>query len=103
MKLKWFSNIFQLDFLILTKILPIISLQFKCLSAPLQLDDIDYGTWLDRDGEKQNYFDGFLPGIHKCGCATEGTCSSPTETCNSDSKEPIVQEDKGFNHINKFI
>ena len=33
-------------------------IQFDCILAPLSDDGKNYGTWLDREGEKQIYFYG---------------------------------------------
>ena len=59
-------------------------------------DLIDYGHWLDRDGDPHNYFDGNTPGVHTCSCGAIGNCSSTIETCNCDSNDPFVQKDDGM-------
>lgn len=51
---------------------------------------IDYGHWIDRDGDPQVYFDGKLPGIHACACGKNQSCFDPIKTCN-----PVIQQDQG--------
>ena len=75
-----------------------IYFQFQCVSAPLSDDDIDYGHWIDRNGDPQVYFDGKLPGIHTCACGKNQSCFDPIKTCNCDSNNPVIEQDQGKNY-----
>ncbi len=69
--------------------------QFECFLAPLTDDGADFGHWLDRNGNPENYFNGNTPGVHTCSCGTFGNCTDQTQTCNCDAKDPVVEKDDG--------
>ena len=60
----------------------------------------NFGTWQDRDGESQEYFDGSNYGLQVCGCKATSSCrQSPVEVgCNNDAVPQIDewQHDTGL-------
>ena len=76
------------------------------MMAPLNDDGVNYGTWINRNGEKEIYFDGATSGVHVCACHTIDTnssCIDPTNKCNCDSQYPLELADEGkhnyFRHL----
>ncbi len=70
-------------------------IEFDCILAPLSDDGIDYGTWLDRNGDKQVYFDGAYYGEHRCACYEDSSCVDPQDTCNCDANDFAPYDDSG--------
>ncbi len=63
--------------------------------APLNDDGVNYGTWINRDGGKEVYFDGNTSGVHTCTCHTNGSCIDPDNKCNCDSQYLLDLTDEG--------
>ncbi len=71
------------------------SIKFGCDLAPLEDDDVDYGTWINRNGEKEIYFVGSNSGTHMCSCALTNTCADPAYNCNCDAQFHDMFHDLG--------
>ena len=71
-------------------------IDFDCLHAPIS----DFGSWIDRNGERQTYFTGSNFGEKICGCSENSTCKySPKEAlCNCDHGTHTEEwlEDSGY-------
>ncbi|CAH8431817.1 unnamed protein product [Schistosoma intercalatum] len=70
------------------------SLTYQCWNAKLlQLpagggttyENRAWGWWVSQDGRPQFYWGGGVPGLQKCACGVEGTCTGDSLTCNCDS------------------
>ena len=66
----------------------------ECQSAPLELESITYGSWLNRNEVKRSYFHnrtdaGFE---HMCQCGLNQSCLAKTKKCNCDDKAPIWEQ-----------
>merc|ERR1712098_60111 len=73
---------------------------FQCKMAPLKNPafKFNYGWWVDRNEEKQFYFDGSDADKHVCGCYKENSCpmSSFNTSCHCDSSlMPLWNSDSG--------
>ncbi|KAA0186846.1 Neurexin 4 [Fasciolopsis buskii] len=44
-----------------------------------------WGWWVNRKGRPRFYWGGGVPGLQKCACGVEGTCTGDSLTCNCDS------------------
>ncbi|VDP99782.1 unnamed protein product [Trichobilharzia regenti] len=44
-----------------------------------------WGWWVSQEGRPQFYWGGGVPGLQKCACGVEGTCTGDSLTCNCDS------------------
>jgi hypothetical protein len=65
--------------------LPLLS-QYNCFYAPLELNNVAYGWWNDRDGNAQYFWAGNNDaGIHTCQCGTSGNCVDAYAKCNCDA------------------
>ena len=75
-------------------------IRYDCFASSLQDEGINYGYWLDKNGEDQVYFTGSNYGNHVCSChfSEEGCIdeSSLGNTCNCDSKAPTPLFDEGY-------
>jgi len=75
------------------------SIEYSCLLAPLQKDGVNFGYWLDKSGERMDYWDGANYGSHVCGCyfSDQGCLEEETtnSTCNCDAIVPEMQSDVG--------
>lgn len=73
------------------------AIQFDCFMAPLMEHGSDLGYWLDRNGNKSNFFHGNLnpDQPHVCRCGLDQTCVIPELPCNCDAKEPNWVADEG--------
>ena len=73
------------------------AIQFDCFMAPLMEHGSDLGFWLDRNGNKSNFFHGNLnpDQPHVCRCGLDQTCVIPELPCNCDAKEPNWVADEG--------
>ncbi|TGZ36839.1 hypothetical protein CRM22_011389 [Opisthorchis felineus] len=49
------------------------------------LENRAWGWWVSRKGQPQFYWGGGVPGLQKCACGVDGTCSGDSVTCNCDS------------------
>ncbi|CAH8438063.1 unnamed protein product [Heterobilharzia americana] len=70
------------------------SLTYQCWNAKLlQLpagggttyENRAWGWWVSQEGRPQFYWGGGVPGLQKCACGVEGTCTGDSLTCNCDS------------------
>ncbi|CAL8092395.1 unnamed protein product [Calicophoron daubneyi] len=70
------------------------SIAYQCWNAYLlrlpsgggtTLDNRAWGWWVNRKGRPQFYWGGGVPGLQKCACGVEGTCTGDSLTCNCDS------------------
>nr|XP_032812889.1 contactin-associated protein-like 2 [Petromyzon marinus] len=52
--------------------------------------------WVARSGERQSYWGGSSPGVHKCACGIERNCTQPRVHCNCDADLPVWQRDSGL-------
>jgi len=72
---------------------------FECFMSGLQIQGIDYGFWLDRNGESQIYWTGSHHGQHVCSCHynDEGCFDEENlqNSCNCDALEPSEMSDIG--------
>ncbi len=73
------------------------SIKFGCYLAPLTDDGVNYGSWINRNGEKEIYFHGSNSGVHTCSCDSTGSCADPSDVCNCDSQIPEHLFDEGIN------
>ena len=75
-------------------------IRYDCFASSLQDEGINYGYWLDKNGEDQIYFIGSNYDTHVCSChfSEEGCIdeSSLGNTCNCDSKAPKPLFDEGY-------
>merc|ERR1712141_863609 len=76
------------------------SIRYDCFASSLQTEGVNYGYWIDKNGEDQIYWTGANYGNHVCschfseeGCVEESTLSN---TCNCDSKVPAELFDEGY-------
>ena len=64
-----------------------------CKSAPLELEGITHGSWLNRNGQKVSYFHNQTQSDadfdQMCQCGLSQSCSIDTRKCNCDVKAPI--------------
>jgi len=70
---------------------------YNCFMSALQKQGIDYGFWLDRNGDSQVYWTGSHHGLHVCSChyVNEG-CFDEENLCNCDALEPLEMSDVGL-------
>ena len=75
-------------------------IRYDCFASSLQTEGVNYGYWIDKNGEDQIYWTGANYGNHVCschfseeGCVEESTLSN---TCNCDSKVPAELFDEGY-------
>ena len=72
---------------------------YKCFMSALQKQGIDYGFWLDRNGDSQVYWTGSHHGQHVCSChyIDEGCFDEENvgNSCNCDALEPLEMSDVG--------
>ena len=65
-------------------------MRYDCFASPLVDEGINYGYWMDKNGETQIYWTGSNYGQHVCSChfSEEGCAQEETlhNTCNCDSK-----------------
>lgn len=73
------------------------AIQFDCFMAPLMEHGNELGYWLDRNGNKSNFFHGNLnpDQPHVCRCGMDQSCVLPELPCNCDAKEPNWLADEG--------
>ena len=76
------------------------SIRYDCFASALEDGGVNYGYWVDRNGQDQIYWTGANYGNHVCkchfseeGCINEDTLSN---TCNCDSKVPADLFDEGY-------
>ena len=76
------------------------TIRYDCFLSPLQDEGVNYGYWVDKNGDDQIYFIGSNYDNHVCSCHfTEEGCideSSLGNTCNCDSKVPTPLFDEGY-------
>ena len=74
-----------------------LRLQYDCNFAPLELNNVIYSWWNDRDGNEQYFWAGNnTEGIHTCQCGINGNCLDPAVKCNCDSAAPVPLVDDGI-------
>ena len=63
-------------------------IQFNCYLAALYINDEPIGSWLNKDGEEEYYFEGANHGEHICKCGINQSCSESKlgKVCNCDFK-----------------
>jgi len=61
------------------------------------LSGLSIGTWLNKDGQEEEYFVGSHHGEHLCSCGVENNCSGSDSDfkCNCDNPIPLLQQDNG--------
>ncbi|KAG5831805.1 hypothetical protein ANANG_G00283270 [Anguilla anguilla] len=55
-----------------------------------------FSYWIGRHGERQVYWGGSFPGIQKCACAINQTCTDPRFHCNCDADYLQWSSDRGW-------
>ncbi|KAJ8377239.1 hypothetical protein AAFF_G00264670 [Aldrovandia affinis] len=55
-----------------------------------------FGYWVGRHDERQVYWGGSFPGIQKCGCGINQTCTDPRFYCNCDADHDQWYSDRGW-------
>ena len=72
-------------------------IQFNCYLAALSINDEPTGSWLNKDGQEEIYFEGANHGEHICKCGISQSCyeSKQDYVCNCDAQIPIEQFDHG--------
>ena len=72
---------------------------YECFMSGLQIQGIDYGFWLDRNGDSQIYWTGSHHGQHVCSCHyTDEGCFDEENLgnlCNCDALKPSEMSDFG--------
>ena len=63
--------------------------------APLNDDQINFGSWVNSRGESEIYFAGGNSGVHQCQCGLDKTCTTSYEACNCDSNDATWDFDEG--------
>ena len=75
-------------------------IRYDCYLSPLEEDGVNFGSWVDPNGQDQIYWSGSNYGNHVCSChfSDEGCISDDilNNTCNCDSKNPAVLFDEGY-------
>ena len=75
-------------------------IRYDCYLSPLEEDGVNFGSWIDQNGQDQIYWTGSNYGDHVCSChfSEEGCMSDDVlnNTCNCDSKNPIMLFDEGY-------
>ena len=76
-----------------------LSIRYDCFLSALTTENVNYGFWLDKNGNEQIYWDGANSGSHVCAChfSNEGCIKEDIlgNTCNCDSQVPEEIYDKG--------
>ena len=69
-------------------------MQYDCLGAVFQFNNVSYSWWNDRDGEPQYFWTGDSHSQFSCSCGVNGTCVDETLKCNCDSSlaAPLMDE-----------
>ena len=74
-------------------------IKYECFLSALREEGIDFGFWLDRNGDSQIYWSGSHYGEHVCDChfTEEGCYNEETlgNSCNCDSIKPSEMSDIG--------
>ncbi|XP_023691163.1 contactin-associated protein 1 [Paramormyrops kingsleyae] len=55
-----------------------------------------YSYWVGRHGESQHYWGGSFPGVQRCACAINWTCTDSRFSCNCDADYRQWYADKGW-------
>ncbi|XP_067373283.1 contactin-associated protein-like 5 [Channa argus] len=84
----------------------IITLSEQCQQKVLyncrksRLSNIKDGSplfwWLDREGERRDYWGGFVPSAQRCSCRLEDNCSDRDYFCNCDADTDTWANDSGI-------
>ncbi|VEL27311.1 unnamed protein product [Protopolystoma xenopodis] len=64
----------------------------ECRDSPeggTSYDNRAWGWWVSRKGQPRFYWGGAVPGLQKCACGVEATCTGDSDTCNCDSTGSI--------------
>ncbi|KAH3884728.1 hypothetical protein DPMN_008714 [Dreissena polymorpha] len=52
--------------------------------------------WMNRTGQKANYFGGGSPGSGNCACGETRSCFNTSLHCNCDENDEVWRHDEGF-------
>ncbi|XP_038044067.1 neurexin-4-like [Patiria miniata] len=72
----------------------------KLLNSP---NGEPYGWWVNRNGQKMNYWGGAAPGTGKCACGLFETCYDNTKWCNCDANDAPNKMDQGLLRHKQFL
>ena len=74
-------------------------IRYDCFLSPLEEDGVNFGYWIDTNGDNQYYWTGSNYGKHVCSCyySEEGCIEQSTlnNTCHCDAKVPKEMADDG--------
>jgi len=72
-------------------------IEFDCFLSGLSTLNHAIGTWLNKDGQEEEYFVGSNHGEHLCSCGVDNSCSGSDSgiKCNCDNPIPVLQRDNG--------
>jgi hypothetical protein len=75
-----------------------ILIKYDCLSAPIEVNNIAYGWWNDKNGSAKYFWSGVddEDNQHICQCGIDGNCVDPELKCNCDSMNPVQLFDSGM-------
>ena len=68
---------------------------FDCHSAPLEINEVSLASWIGRDRQQHQFFDGSNPEDQTCKCGTEENCIYAHLSCNCNAKKPVWMKDSG--------
>ena len=63
--------------------------------APLNDDNRNYGSWINKRGEKEIYFSGSNSGVHTCECGLNDNCIKDHLKCDCDANDATWDYDEG--------
>jgi len=72
-------------------------IKFDCFLSGLSTLNHAIGTWLNKDGQEEEYFVGSNHGQHVCSCGVDNSCSGSDSDfkCNCDNPITLLQQDNG--------
>lgn len=84
---QWFVKIIYLFYRFVTSIeyLHINCITYLIILGGTTQENRAWGWWVNRKGRPRFYWGGGVPGLQKCACGVEGTCTGDSLTCNCDS------------------
>lgn len=69
-------------------------IRYDCFDSKLFRDSMAW--WVSRDGRRQDYWGGALPGSKKCACGMMNNCVDPNQFCNCDADDERWLYDEGL-------